>query len=232
MKHALALAAVLLFAAAPVFAEDAAPPARNPLCDSVVRIVTQSHPAGMRYVNGSGIVTDRGILTAWHVVDDATSVWVLGPDGRMIAATRVRRVGIQDAAQITLAEPHKWKALPVAQAELSGGAVRGACIGHWGFGANDGRCSESRGWVYPDAPLVRGLPPGRWYQTSIALGPGFSGSGLIVNGKVVGIAALSVRAPGGVNLTCFARVIASELPVVAPPPPPPEKPDEGCPGGT
>lgn len=182
---------------------------------AAVRIEVQGHPASFRYVNGSGVVTTRGILTAWHVVREATWVWVVLWDSTRVQAKSWARLGGQDAALVTLAGrlPASVDPLPIADKELSGGAVRGSCIGYWSFGANDGRRVESIGWLYPDAPQPPvPVPAGRWYWSSIPLGPGMSGSGLVVGGRVVGVACLVIRAGGGCNLTAFARVSLADLP--------------------
>jgi S1-C subfamily serine protease len=147
---------------------------------SVMTLEVQN-PAGERFVGTAVLaLADDVAITAWHVVDDALSVWATFSDGQ-----RVKVIGCidkdraRDLALIKLEKvlPHRRAALC---RELQSVAARAYVIGApkgFGFSISDGLISQIR--------LVDGFPQ---YQLSCPISPGNSG-GPVLNerGEVIGI---------------------------------------------
>jgi hypothetical protein len=157
-----------------------------PVEASMLRI--EAHLSGDRLAMGSASWTDRGVLTAWHVVDGAEAVWIIEPSGRRHAAWCWWRHGEQDAATVRLDAPLRLPMLRVAGGLA--GPCRAQCIAYWGAS----RVLARPIIVYGDLRGPEGAVAGQgeigaeFYAYTAPLIAGMSGGPLLVGRVVYGVA--------------------------------------------
>ena len=155
--------------------------------------------SGERFV-GSAVLAlvDDIVLTAWHVVADARSVWAVFADGQRVQVVgRIDYDGERDLALLKLEKrlPRRQAALcselqPVASRTYVIGAPKG-----YEFSISDGMISQIRsvnGWLQ--------------YQLSCPVSPGNSGSPVFNSrGQVIGIASWTKADAQNVNFAIPTR---------------------------
>jgi S1-C subfamily serine protease len=177
---------------------------------SVMTLEVESRD-GERYV-GSAVLAlaDDVALTAWHVVEDARSVWAVFADGQ-----RVKAIGcidyddVRDLALLKL-EERLPRRRAVLCGELQSVAARAYVIGApkgYDFSISDGLISQIRS--------VNGFVQ---YQLSCPISPGNSGSPIFnPRGEVIGIASWTKPDAQNVSFAIpvqeFIRLNASERPM-------------------
>ena len=147
---------------------------------SVMTLEIENHD-GDRFVGTAVSVLDEDLVaTAWHVVNDARSVWATFSDG-----SRIKVVGCVDqdgARDIALLKLERKATGRVAKLnpDLQGVATRAYVIGApkgFGFSITDGLISQVR--------TVDGISQ---YQVSCPISPGNSGGPVLDSrGRVIGI---------------------------------------------
>jgi S1-C subfamily serine protease len=170
-------------ASASVAEFEASVPAPPSYSDSVVRIVATEPDGGAL---GTGVVVRNGVRTCWHVVRDAVEVTIKGADGKERKASCWWRTEV-DAALICFDEPLGLPSLDEAF-DLPRERFEATCVGYWGRSASEAVPVTLTGSVFPQIPVTyRGSGTG-WLATSIPLMKGLSGSPLIYDGRVIGLA--------------------------------------------
>jgi S1-C subfamily serine protease len=165
---------------------------------------------GERYV-GSAVLAlaDDVVLTTWHVVADARSVWAVFADGQ-----RVKVIGCidhdsrRDVALLKLEKglPHRQAALCRKMQSIASRAyVIGAPKGY-DFSISDGLISQ-----------IRSVDGFSQYQVSCPISPGNSGSPVFnQRGEVIGVAAWTKADAQNVNFAIpareFSQLVASKPP--------------------
>jgi len=144
-----------------------------------LEVETQS---GERFV-GSAVLAlaDDVVLTAWHVIADARSVWAVFADGQRVKVTGcIDHNGWRDLALLKLEKRLPHRQAPLCR-ELQSVAARAYVIGApkgYDFSISDGLISQIRN--------VKGFLQ---YQLSCPISPGNSGSPVLNHhGEVIGIA--------------------------------------------
>jgi hypothetical protein len=165
---------------------------------SVMTLEVESQK-GERFV-GSAVLAlaDDCVLTAWHVVADARSVWAVFADGQ-----RVRVVGFldqdnrRDIALLKLEKPMSRRRAVLSQ-KLESVAARAYVIGApkgYDFSISDGLISQTR--------VMDGVLQ---YQLSCPISPGNSGSPIFnQRGEVIGIASWTKSDAQNVSFAIPAR---------------------------
>lgn len=198
-------------AARVVFLTDEAPAvvpaAEDGAWRSVLRLLVRERDGSMEM--GCGVWTVNGAYTAWHVVMDAQSVTVVGPDGDQHVAWGWWRLGAQDAALVRLEAPLSLPAVRVAPGPVAeSGSVR-ACA-YWGFGLNSGRYVTATGFL----DVTEGRTPAnigaRFYGTNIPAERGMSGSPLLAGDLLIGVLSHRVEPP---RASFYAPVDAVSAPL-------------------
>jgi S1-C subfamily serine protease len=158
--------------------------------------------AGERFVGTAVLALGDDIaITAWHVVNDARSVWATFADGQRVKVVGcIDKDGPRDLALVKLekALPHRRAALC---RELQAVAARAYVIGApkgFGFSISDGLISQVR--------LVDGFPQ---YQLSCPISPGNSG-GPVLNerAEVIGITSWTKADAQSVSFAIPAQELA------------------------
>lgn len=221
----LRLAATALAAGLPATASRAhdsyrAEDAYQDLAASIVRIETRYPSIFAPPAAGSGVVIDSDglIATADHVVDGASEIWVVDPDGQRRRAALVRRVPERDLALLRI------EAGDLVPLGLRHGAVRpGQCVLALGNVMNAG-IGIFAGIVSVPA-CGAGCPAGAsgGILTDITTPPGLSGGALVAcdDRALVGIISFGLLAltsaqgtagiVGAVPATELAKLLREQL---------------------
>jgi S1-C subfamily serine protease len=164
---------------------------------SVVQVVT---PDG----SGTGFGVAAGVLTAAHVVGDATQVQMVASDGSVQIASVARVDSSRDLALLTPDQP-----LPALDLELAASQRQGTDVVLLGYPLDLGKQSTlTRGIISAVRLNDNGLD---FVQTDAAVAPGNSGGPLLnVQGKVIGMLILGARVQG-FNLAIATETINSFL---------------------
>lgn len=180
---------------------------------------------------GTGVYTDRGLLTAWHVVRGVTSVEVTDYLGVKHSAAGWWRQSGEDVALIRLRDgPLKnIPRLRDAQRPLQGTRAYGVVYGYWGEGVDLALLSKAEGTVVIDRNYDAAHLGAHFYCAAIPAVAGMSGSPMIVEDRVYGILSHTTQPP---SFTYFAWADQQTCPVyvgqgvarTAPPSPPVPKP--------
>ena len=154
---------------------------------SILRLIVEEHDGGIS--RGSGAWTNRGVYTAWHVVQRAESVTVYDTTGKGHRAWGWWRLGGQDVALVRLEEPLTAPMLRVAHGPLTGDG-QAEVLAFWGQGAEAGLVGTAVGQVMLGCPAIpsaiRDLGPD-FYGTTIPIVPGMSGGPLVVGDILYGV---------------------------------------------
>jgi serine protease Do len=157
---------------------------------SVVRVTTASGSGTAFRLEGGGAPQ---FLTNWHVVDKASSVTLVAPDGSKHTGTVARREAAADLAVITAGDLGSIPALSLAADAPSVGAQI-FVVGYPSDAKQAGAPSVTRGAV-TGRRIVGSL---EYTQTDAKMGPGSSGGPVVsASGKVLGVAALGLRDQSG-----------------------------------
>lgn len=205
---------------------------------SVLRLIVEETDGGIS--RGSGAWTNRGVYTAWHVVEKAEAVTVYDINGKGHRAWGWWRLGGQDAALVRLEEPLTVPMLRVALGPITGDG-QAEVLAFWGQGAEAGLAGCAVGQVMLNVTAIpsaiRDLGPD-FYGTTIPIVPGMSGGPLVVGDVVFGV--VSHIVPN--RASYMARCDTASAPPVeprkageAPKPkvvPRPAPAPAACPGGT
>ena len=146
-------------------------------------------PGGMS--SGCGVVVGGTmVISAWHVVNDATAVTVIDQLGRNYPARAWDRVDGRDVVVIWLREPAKGiEGVGLYKGEIKD-RQKAVSISYWGRATRDRLQLRMEGYVYPSVPsipgAVRGLG-GPFIPGAMPSLPGMSGSGLFIDGKLAGV---------------------------------------------
>jgi serine protease Do len=160
--------------------------------------VAEQVPAGA----GTGIVIDGDgmILTNFHVVQDASSLSVIGRDGRTRSAELIAQSPGQDLALLRVGDAAGFEPLPLGSLEEVAVGDPAIAIGN-ALGLDVSRPTVSVGIVSAVGRTIR-TPNGLLQdlvQTDAAINRGNSGGPLLdAAGRVVGINSAGI--PGGQNL--------------------------------
>jgi len=157
---------------------------------------------GERFV-GSAVLArgDDVVLTTWHVVADARSVWAVFADGQRLKVIGcIDRDSWRDVALLKLERglPHRQATLcremePIASRAYVIGAPKG-----YDFSISDGLISQ-----------IRSVDGFSQYQVSCPISPGNSGSPIFdQRGEVIGIAAWTKADAQNVNFAIPAQEFA------------------------
>ncbi len=167
--------------------------------DQTIRIALKT-PQGKWNWKGSGVLIAEGALTARHVVEGKTNLYVVLRNGTGYKVASWKRMGSGDAAILYLSQKITTVApIPLVARDLTSPA-RGTCLGFWGPSFDAGVPSQSVGLLSPN-----GNSPA--YTGTIPLEFGMSGGPVIVNGSVVGL--VQGKDKGG---NFFVKVSRSRLP--------------------
>lgn len=209
-----------------------------PWSESVLRVETRirekdAQGAYRTYkATASGVWTNHGVVTAWHVVADAQTVYVHDSKGRTVQAWGWWRQNGEDVAVVRLMSRLTVPALPLAEVPLALAApVPAEAVAYWGIGEAMGLQSRSLGWIVPGIGTTKCAYDDlgkRFYGTTIPVVPGMSGGPLVVNGKVYGVVS-HTTCPGTLAFFAYCDMTSCPLQVGAPPaglafPAPPQAP--------
>lgn len=175
--------------------------------DSVVMIATSQ---GM----GSGVIIDQSgcILTNWHVVKDAGTIYVLIPSGGIVTVNKntaytanlVTQHAVADLAIIKI--NHAPGSLQVAKLADKGSIKIGTKVAALGFPRPDvmqyleSDVSQSSSLTTGVVSAVRQIAGVTYIQTDTALNPGNSGGPLLnSDGLVIGINTFGIDQTQGIN---------------------------------
>ena len=192
-------AAVSLIAAATLSAEASPQKIYRKILPSVMTLEVENQ-LGHRFIGSAVMLTDDTAITAWHVVNDARSVWAVFEDGtRVNVMGWVDRDPKHDLALIKLQKPLPGRRVTLSQ-ELEEVAARAYVIGApkgYGFSISDGLVSQ-----------IRRMDGFAQYQISCPISAGNSG-GPVLNerGQVIGIVSWTKSDAQNVSFAIPAREI-------------------------
>lgn len=143
---------------------------------------------------GNGVLTDKGVVTCWHVVKDAETVYVIGRDGAMRRAASWSRVGSGGDLALVVGESLGGSEDTV---EVAGkrpfGPTQAECFGFWGVGHSAGTPFRIQAYLFPGGQVPPSVAEigGEWICGCFPLMPGMSGSGVYVDGQLVALCSMT-----------------------------------------
>ena len=144
---------------------------------------------------GNGVLTAKGVLTCWHVVESAEIVYVISEDGAMRRAASWSRVGSDGDLALVVGESLGGSEASAAtvEDERPVGPQQAEVFGFWGVGHEVGTPFRIQAFLFPGAQIPESVSDrgGKWLPGAFPLMHGMSGSGVYVDGRLVGLCSMT-----------------------------------------